>query len=181
MHRKMSFQGFTLVELMVTVAITAVLMSLALPSMRQFIGNWQLSNAVNAFMGSMQLARAEAIKKGRTVRMCRSSNGTSCGVGNNLPGGWTSGWIVYIDNDGNGSNVTTGDQVVYTQGALGNFDSIISNAPKPIVYGPTGILKGGVGVQAMTFNWDADATIQKTICINFTGRAFITKNRTDCT
>ncbi len=180
MPKKMSVQGFTLVELMVTVAITAVLTSLALPSMRQFIGNWQVSNAVNVFMGSMQLARGEAVKRGRTVRMCRSNNGTSCGTGNNLPGGWTSGWIVYVDNDGIGSNVTAADQVVYTQGALSYFDSIISNAPKPIVYGPTGILKGGVGMQAMTFNWDADAKIQKTICINFTGRAFITKNSADC-
>jgi type IV fimbrial biogenesis protein FimT len=180
MQSKMGVGGLTLIELLVVVAITAVLSALAAPSMRQFVGNWQLSNAVNVFMGSLQLARSEAIKRGRTARMCRSDNGRTCGSGNNLPGGWTSGWIVFIDNDGLGLNVTAGDQVVFTQGALANFDSIISNAPRPFAYAPTGILKGGVGTQAMTFNWDTDATIQKTICINFTGRPFVARSSTDC-
>jgi type IV fimbrial biogenesis protein FimT len=180
MQKNLSAVGFTLVELMVAVAIVAVLTSLAAPSMRLFIGNWQVSNAVNAFMGSMQLARAEAVKKGRTVRMCRSSNSRTCGTGNNSPGGWNSGWIVYIDNDGDGSNVGPGDTVVYTQNALSNFDGIVSNRPNPIVYSPTGLLKGGTGMQAMTFNWDSDGEIRKTLCINFTGRAFIATSNADC-
>jgi type IV fimbrial biogenesis protein FimT len=180
MQKTAHSRGFTLVELMVTVAIMVILTTLAAPSMRQFIGNWQVSNAVNAFMGSMQLARAEAVKKGRSVRMCRSSNGRTCGTGNNLPGGWNSGWIVYIDSDGSSTNVGTGDTVVYTQNALDNFDGITSNNPSAIVYSPTGLLKGGVGMQAMTFNWDADGQIKKTLCINFTGRAFIAASSADC-
>lgn len=180
MQNKVNTSGVTLIELLVTMAIMAVLSALAVPSMRQFVGNWQVSNAVNVFMGSLQLARAEAVKRGRTVRMCRSDNGRSCGAGNNLPDGWTSGWIVFVDNDGIGLNVTDGDQVLYTQGVLSNFDSIISNAPRAIAYGPTGTLKGGAGMQGMTFNWDADAKITKAICINYTGRAFVTPSVADC-
>ncbi len=179
-HRAFRSAGFSLVELMVTISIVAILTGLAMPSMRKFVGNVQLSNAINAFIGSLQIARAEAVKRGRNVRMCRSNNGRTCGAGNNLPGGWTSGWIVYVDNDGSGAGVGANDQIILTQGALPNFDSILSLNPSAFSFTPTGLLQSGVGMQTMVFSWDSEGRIQKSLCITFTGRTRITQDSTDC-
>jgi type IV fimbrial biogenesis protein FimT len=165
-------RGVTLIELLVVVAISALLMSLAAPSMREFIGKWQLSNAVNSYNSSLQLARSEAVKRGRVVRMCRSSDGTSCATAA-AANGWATGWLVYIDNDASGV-LSTPDQVVVTQGAFSNFYNIASTtsgSTGTFVFTPTGFLQGGSANDGMTFSWDSASTIQKTLCISRTGRS----------
>jgi type IV fimbrial biogenesis protein FimT len=172
--------GFTLVELMVTVAITAVLASLALPSMRSFIGKWQLSNALNSYNSSLQIARSEAVKRGRVARMCRSANGTSCAT-DSPTNGWGTGWLVYVDNDASGT-LTVLDQIVTTQGAYSNFYNISTSGTNAstgtFVFTPTGFMQGGSANEGMTFSWDSGSTIQKTLCISRTGRSRIVTGAT---
>jgi type IV fimbrial biogenesis protein FimT len=177
--RASACRGFTLVELMVTVAITAVLTSLALPSMRSFIGKWQLSNAINAYNSSLQIARSEAVKRGRVTRICRSANSTSCAI--DAPAnGWGTGWLVYVDNDASGT-LTVVDQIVTTQGAYSNFYNISSStsgSTGTFVFTPTGFMQGGSANEGMTFSWDSDGTIQKTLCISRTGRSRVVAGAT---
>jgi type IV fimbrial biogenesis protein FimT len=76
--------GFTLIELMVTVALAAILVTLAIPSFRTMVLDNRLVTAANAFVADANLARSEAIKRGTTVSIVANA------------GGWTNGWAVKL-------------------------------------------------------------------------------------
>jgi len=82
--------GFTIVELMITIAIVAILLTVGIPSFRNVILNTRLTSLANEVVASVQIARSEAIKRNATVRLCASANGTTCAT----TGSWEQGWIV---------------------------------------------------------------------------------------
>lgn len=84
--------GFTLIELAVTVAIIGILAIVALPSMQALINNNRLDTQANLLIADFQIARSEAVKRNRTIVLCRSIDGTSCATSN---GEWTT-WITAI-------------------------------------------------------------------------------------
>jgi type IV fimbrial biogenesis protein FimT len=81
--------GFTLTELMIAVAVLAILLALAAPSFTNTSLPSKLRAVSNALVGATQLARSEAIKRDAAVTLCVSTNGATCGAGN-----WAQGWIV---------------------------------------------------------------------------------------
>src|SRR5574343_378776 len=96
-------RGFTLIELMITVAILAILASLAAPSFRDTIIRTRLSGYNSDLITAINFARSESIKRGVTVTLCRSTDGGSCAAS----GGWEQGWIAFVDNNADGVVDTT--------------------------------------------------------------------------
>lgn len=99
MHR--SFQpakGFSLVELLIALAIVVVLATTAFPSFTTLQQNTQRRQSVDNFWHAIFLARSEAIKRNSVVALCKSSAGNHC---DNTPGNWSNGWIVFenLDHD----------------------------------------------------------------------------------
>ena len=105
--------GFTLIELMVTIAIVAILATVAAPSFNEAILGSRLTAFANNFVASAMLARSEAIKRNSTVSLCRSGDGTSCATS----GGWQQGWIVFNDINAD-QTVNTGETIIQYQQAL---------------------------------------------------------------
>lgn len=86
-----TIKGFTLVELMITLAIAVILLGLAAPSFVDIIKDNRLTTQINTLSASLNFARSEAIKRSVTVTVCKSNNGTTC------DGNWQDGWIVFQD------------------------------------------------------------------------------------
>jgi type IV fimbrial biogenesis protein FimT len=94
-HRPVS--GLTLIELLIGIALLAVLLGLAAPGFEAQIAASQLSSASNALMGGLMQARAQAIRLGRRVTVCRTSDQQQCD--NTRGRGWETGWLIFIDVD----------------------------------------------------------------------------------
>ena len=106
--------GFTVTELMVVVAIVAILLGVGVPSYRYITNAYRMSAEVNGLLGDLQYARSEAIKEGQTVTICVSTEGATCARGTNV--NWGSGWIVFSDPNVNATPGAGG--VLRVQGAF---------------------------------------------------------------
>lgn len=80
--------GFTLIELMVTIAVASILLVIALPSYRTLVLNNRQSSVVDAITSASQYARSTALTSDASILLCPDGGGGACGAS------WSSGWIV---------------------------------------------------------------------------------------
>ena len=176
--------GFTLIEMLVVITISAVLLGIGVPSMKSFLERNAVSGQVNALLGTLALARSEAVKRNGPVTICRSDNAESndtpscASSGNN----WKSGWIAFLDRNGNGAyDPAQGDVLISVQGPFGDNNSggISKNATNTLRFRNTGLLVG-VGT---TFTFESASKTpdrRRCIAVSATGRARVISNNNDC-
>jgi type IV fimbrial biogenesis protein FimT len=114
--------GFTLIELMVTIAVVAILLGVAVPAFTSSQLSTQLRTSTNNLIAGAHLARSEAIKRNTIVRLCVSADGATCGSGN-----WNQGWIV-----------VSGAEVLHREDAISDRYHIIT-ASDAYSFKPTGV------------------------------------------
>lgn len=130
-----TIKGFTLIELMITLAVAAILLGLAAPSFNEIIKDSRLTTQINSLASSLNLARSESIKRSLTVTVCKSNNQTAC-VGN-----WQDGWIVFEDINDNGT-VDAGDTIIRTNSALTNGNTLVFPGKNRVTYKSDGFAIG---------------------------------------
>jgi type IV fimbrial biogenesis protein FimT len=91
--------GFSLLELITTLTVVAILLGLAIPSFRQTLDNNRLIGANNDFVSALNFARSEALKRSSAVSVCASSNGTGCSGLKTFQ----AGYIAFVDTNANGT------------------------------------------------------------------------------
>ncbi len=134
-------RGFTLIELMVTVAIAGIFATLAAPAMTSLIRNNRVQTEASSLVSDLQLARNEAIKRGSPVAVCpAAAGGASCLTTNT----WQNGWIIFTDLNGNGVYDASSETVLRYRQALTSGDTVAA-APQPTT-------------NAISFNRDGFAT-----------------------
>lgn len=84
--------GFTLIELMVTLVVVAIVLSIAIPSFQSQILNNRSITLGEDFASAINFARSEAVKRGKRVTLCASDDGSLCA------GDWVDGFIVVVDH-----------------------------------------------------------------------------------
>lgn len=112
----MRCRGFSLIELMVTVALVAILLAIGLPSFQGSMRSNQVATGTNELMASINLARTEAIRNPNGAAMCASSDGEDC------VGDWNDGWIVWISGDTDNDPDGDDDRVLRYVEGRGNLD-----------------------------------------------------------
>lgn len=85
-------RGFTLGELLTTMGIAAIAMAVALPGIRNGLGDQRRAAAVNELVATLQLARSAAATRNQPVTVCPSADGLSCSGDD-----WAGGWIAFVD------------------------------------------------------------------------------------
>lgn len=142
--------GFTLVELLTTLAIAAILAALAFPSFRFLIAQSEMRAASTALSLSMRRARSEATKRSTSVRVIKHS------------GGWAAGWVV---------KDSTSDRVVAEQGALRGVT--FTSAPAEVRYLSSGRVAGNPLNFTFTLTSSKVATIQRCVWIDASGGPYV--------
>ena len=167
--------AFTLIELLITIAILGALMAIALPSLNGFVLSNRLSSDVNGFLGLINYARSEAITRNQDVLICpRSNNAITCEA--------TQFWgqfevQMFVDVNGNGER-NVGDVLLKTIPAS---DPAGTSRRFTRPAGAGNIKFGAVGLSQTAQRFDifairaGDAAFEaqygRTVCISRTGRA----------
>jgi type IV fimbrial biogenesis protein FimT len=131
------YSAFTLLELLITIAIVGIVTAIAAPAMQTFIKNDRLVTQINSLVGHLSLARSEAVVRNQQVVVCVSNNSTTCAGSD-----WSEGWIVFVDTD-NDSAFTAGEPIVRAQQALEGGNTMNSSIGTSVVYDNRGFAAAG--------------------------------------
>lgn len=185
--KKLNQSGFTVIELMIVVAMMGILMAVGVPVFNSIILTNEMADTSNELVLSLKRARAEAMTSGRDVVVCSSTN-----TNDNIPscsgaaGNWNRGWIVFVDqNQDRTFDQANGDRLVWLKNMddgtsiniiaspFGTFTNDFSNA---VTFAHTGELKDGTAGGFQICSGDADGYPRRDIDIMVGGEANLVKN-----
>lgn len=149
-------------ELMVTVAIMAIVAAMAYPSFADTLRSNYASTTTNELLGSLALARSEAIRANGFAGICPSATGTSCG------GDWNGGWLVWLNDNGDGI-VNPGERVLRYSQAKPKAD--VTSTATSINFDARG--RATTGAQSITVTPKGSTTHTRCLAIGPTGQATI--------
>ncbi len=168
--------GMTFVELLVVLAIAAIMLTLAVPSFNDFLQGNRFSTFSNIYLTHLHLARSEASKRNGRVALCKSANGTTC----TTSGGWHQGWMVFHDANNN-AQADTGEEILRVNEALPTNWSLLGNTPVAnyVSYAATGSARTiNSAFQAGTLTLCRESTLSgeaRAIVVSATGRPRVEK------
>ena len=181
-------KGFTLIELMVTLTIAAILLMVAVPNISQMIASSAVSSNVNSFLADMRFARSEAIRRGGEVALCRVTNPDAANptcltiAGTD---GWVTGWIVFEDLNSDGTK-DANEPVLRRQAALTLSGTIFEGtaASTKFRFLSSGRLRGIANATTLNFrnpfepSFDSSTNIklERVVCVAASGRTRIAGN-----
>lgn len=165
--RAKTARGFTLIEMLVTVAVLVVLVVAVGPSFVEALRSNRVQTQSSALFTALVLTRSEAVKRNHSVILCKSGDGATCTTGGN----WEQGWLIYPDKD-NDASKDSDEAVIRAYGALGGGSTLRTGA----LYANRVIFRSDGTVSAQDSfricGADGEAAKARKITINATGRPY---------
>jgi len=175
--------GFTMIELMVTIAIAAILLVVAAPGFVAFQRNSELTSATNSLLAGISAAKGEAMKRGLSAVVVPASGGD-----------WATGWKVFVDRDRDQAFNASTDLLITEQGPLASYfgasgTGTATGSGAYIMFDPSGYTKtssagfGAVNVTLARNDMSGTQLLDQTrrIVIAASGRIRSCKPATDTT
>ncbi|MGD9591936.1 MAG: GspH/FimT family pseudopilin [Candidatus Berkiella sp.] len=153
-------RGFTLVELMVTIAVLTVVMLLAIPDFTSMIRNNSIASMNNNLLAALNFARSEAVKRAVPVSVCatQDANFTACGSN------WSLGWMIFVNPTGGTTLSNTSTAPLLKVEKITDQSATITTSPNVGIatYTSTGFPTSNTG--------NVSFTIKSTGCTGDAGR-----------
>ena len=168
-----STRGFTLYELLMTLALAAILLSLGVPAFHGTLARSRQAAEINALFHAVHLARKESIVQRRTVSLCPSTDGQSCTGDTD----WSVGWIAFRNADGDSPPVVDAGEFIIQAHAVDPRIRITSNRRAFTLRATVRRATNGTLVICDT----ADRVRPKALVVSYTGRPRVAVERNNGT
>ncbi|MBO1895875.1 GspH/FimT family pseudopilin [Shewanella sp. BF02_Schw] len=162
--KKLTF-GFTLIEVMVTVVIAAILMTVAVPAFKSLYEGIRARSVISTIDSSFVFARSQAVSYGSRVSICPMTS-TTCGSN------WAQGFSIFIDNGVTGTMDTTNGiaDVILRKVDAFNSNDIIKSDLTRYTFNPDGMMANGLNGIFRYCPGSADSSSSEAVNINSSGR-----------
>ncbi len=162
--------GFTAIELMVTLAVTAILVVLAAPSFKPLFERWRVGSAVDQLKTTLFYARSEAIKRGGRVAIQKLPNNTNGCTTASTNTDWDCGWFVCEDTNSNGK-CTSSEPVLQRVDAPAGVQVSRTGGAESIKLNRWGLVDGAwLGFSIVPVNQSSANPAAKGLCMSAGGR-----------
>lgn len=156
--------GFTLVELMITLIVMAIALSIAIPNLSGLGRETRMTSATNSIVTALNQARSEAVTRVDPVSVCASSDQATC-AGNDE---WAVGWISWLDEDGDG-NVDGDEELLRVGDGVANM-SITTGDAGPVTYTAEGSIDNASSITFTLEPDECEGESKREIDVNLSGR-----------
>lgn len=163
--------GFSLIELMITIAILAVLLAIGWPSFQGSLRSNRLATSTNELIATISLARSEAIRNVRGAAVCPSADGEACSASPD----WNEGWLVWRDLDGNGA--ASSDEVLRYVQPKGHMQIV---GPAAINFDSRGRVPAGVTTITLEPESCEGKAMRRSVQVRATGQVARSQELEEC-
>jgi type IV fimbrial biogenesis protein FimT len=163
--------GFTLIELIVTLSIAAIVLSVGVPSFRGVIMDNRLVSQANQFVTSVKMARSAAVRYQRPATVCSSANFDAAVPTCSANTDWSDGWIVWVDK--NRDALTDANEIISVFGPINNASTLSSGTASSFTYDARGFATTGGG--DLTLCDSRTSEMGRLIRVNSVGRTNVSR------
>lgn len=167
----MKKNGFSLLELMVTLAVASIVLSVGVPSFRAVIMDNRLASQANQFVTSVNMARSAAVRYQRNATVCASANYDAAVPTCAATTDWSNGWIVWVDKDRDAA--TDANEIISVYGPLHTSSTFTSTGLGAFTYNARGF--GVAGGDDLTMCDDRTGETGRMIRVNNVGRTNVSR------
>lgn len=170
-------RGFTAIELMVVVAIVAVLMAMAAPSFNGLMERWRVKQGIGGMQSAIFLARSEAIKRGGNVVIQKTANNTNGCTLALTTAEWGCGWYICVDSNSN-NTCNASEEVIQRFEPVARIEVQRSTAGESVTFNRWGMPTGGFGFSMSPQGKSYSDISSRGLCVSSGGRINVIESTT---
>lgn len=134
--------GFTLVELLITLAIATILLTVGVPAFQSLVKDKRMDKTVQTLITDLEIAKSEAMTRNQSVIVCRHNGATATPTACDNSADWKDGWVIFVDT--NADNKVDTDELLRVTAALGPGLEL-SYSSATITFNSRGFASGSAG------------------------------------